>query len=280
MVLYFDTNVFGRLLEGSQADERRLFAWKHNGSRSVVLSVLNLQEVMAAEARNPDLFRRLVRTVLHWCERDRFVKPIDLLLKDDIDSYARGGSAASPYISGAMLETVQSGMDAFLSDRSTGGALERLETVLQTYALNRQFTETIAAVLPELREAAEREKVQGVKQSHERFFRESAETFAASFARKCNVYKDCEARGLAGLLELKSVFSLAGILISTIYSFALESRNVSRGDMTDLQHFTLASASADLFVTEENSLSYRIARIPGGHVSTQTTRDMLANCPN
>jgi hypothetical protein len=105
MVLYFDTNVFGRLLEGSQADERRLLAWRQNEAHSVVLSVLNLQEVMGAEARNPDLFRRLVRTVLHWCERDRFVKPVDPLLKDDIDSYARGGGVVSPYISGAMLET-------------------------------------------------------------------------------------------------------------------------------------------------------------------------------
>jgi hypothetical protein len=171
-------------------------------------------------------------------------------------------------------------MDSVLSDRSIGGAIERLETVLQTHELNRRFTEAIAAVLPELRDAAEEERARGVEHSLERFFRESAEKFAATFARKCNVYDECAGRGIGALLELKSVGSLAGILISTIYRLALESREIRLSDMPDFQHFTLASASADCFVSEDKSLFHRAARIPGGHVALETTVGILTHCPN
>lgn len=198
MILYFDTTVFSVLLEGSQTEERGLLDWKNNEGHRVVLSVLNLQEVIAREVRDPDHFRRLARTVCNWCDRERFVKPLDLLSCDDFESYAHGGGAVSPYVSGEMLETLMLSVDGLLWDRSRRGAIERLETVLEAHAQNRQFVETIGAVLPELREAANQEIKMNSRPSFERFFRETAEKFAATAARRFGVYEKCAARGIGG----------------------------------------------------------------------------------
>lgn len=53
MRLYLDTNVFGNFLEGSQSDGRRVGESKARGLIEIALSVLNLEEAMAAEPRNP-----------------------------------------------------------------------------------------------------------------------------------------------------------------------------------------------------------------------------------
>ncbi len=74
-----------------------------------------------------------------------FVKPIDMLLKDDTLSYANGESVPMPYVTGELLESIQRRMDDVLFDRSATGAVDRLEVLLATYTINRKFTETIRA---------------------------------------------------------------------------------------------------------------------------------------
>jgi len=280
VILYFDTNVFADLLEGTQADEKRLLEWRERGQHTIVLSIVNLEEAMAAELRDPELCRRLLRTILHWCSHEMFVKSIDLLLRDDITSYARGGKPVSPFLSGELLELARRGMEGLLFGRSADDVMDRLQTVLDGYAQNRSFSETIDAVIPDLREAAEEDKKGNVKHTIEKFFRESSGKFAAEFAKKCGVYNECAERGIAGLMELKSVRAAEAILISTIYSFALESREVCISDFRDLQHFTLASSSAEGFVTEDGSLVYRARRIPTDCVAIWSTQQLLSNCAN
>lgn len=270
--------VFGNLLKGSQADERRLLKWRTRGEHTIVLSILNLEEVMATEVQDPELCRRLLRTIRHWCTHDMFVKPIDMLLRDDIASYARGGGPVSPFMSGELSELAHRGMESLLFGRSANDAIERLETLLEVYAQTRLFKETIDSVVPELREAVEADKKRNVKHTIQKFFRESSGKFAAAFAKKCGVYNECAERGIAGLLELKSVRAAEGIFISTIYSYALEDREVSIGDSRDLQHFTLASSSADCFVTDDGSLAYRARRIPTDCVAMWSTQRLLSNC--
>jgi hypothetical protein len=134
-------------------------------------------------------------------------------------------------------------------------------------------------VLPELRRAAEVEKKQGARHNFKKFFHEQSEKFARRFAEKCGVQERCAARGASGMLELKSVRAAAGIMISTIYSHALEGRDdVCISDNRDLQHFALASSIAQTFVTEEQSLSHRARRIPGKTITIWNSEQLLANC--
>jgi len=280
MTLYFDTNVFDRLLEGSPSDLRRLASWKASGGPVIVLSVLNLEEVMQAEPRDPEKFRRLMRTILHWFNGEMVVKPIDQLLSENVMSYADGQGAVQPILSGEQLTTIQKGMNQFLLDRSDPGVLERLTAILETYAQNRSYKEAIEAVSPELRMAAREDRHRRAARSFEAFFRDSSTKFAETFARKCGVFERCAARGVGRMVqEIGSVRALSGILCSTVYSHAVEGREVQTSDSRDLQHFTLASSVADVFVTKERSLSYRVRRIPVPSVTIWDGDGLLANCP-
>jgi hypothetical protein len=277
---YFDTDVFGNFLDGSQADERRVGDAKTSGLIEIVLSVLNLEEVMAAEARNPDRYRRLVRLILHWSNQELLVKPIEMLLKDDIASYARNGQATCPFVSGEMLDTLRRGMNAFLSDRSPEGVIDRLETSLKAHEQNRSFKAALDAVLPEIKAAAEQQKSQGIQPTFDAFFSDASKKIAASFAKKCDVLDECTSRDLTGLLGLRSVRAAAGIFLSTVYAFAFEGRkDVDLGDNRDIHHFTLASAATGAFVTDDRSLVYRARRVPIDSMMIRTRCEMLATLP-
>lgn len=275
--IYFDTNVFGDFLAGGPADQRRVLEGKVRGEIEIVMSVLNLEEALGAETRDPELSRRLIRIIRHWCSEDLFLKPTDMLLKDDIASYAHGGTAVSPFISGEMLNEIRRGMDGLLSDPSPEGAMERLDALLKACEQKRSSKLRFEAVVPELREAAKGHKAQGM--TFEIFFCSGRESVARAFADKCGLLREYNRRGLEGLLGLTSIHAAAGILLSNIYALTFEGREPKLADNRDLAHFTLAAASAQTFVTEDYSLAYRSRRVPIDGFNIWKREEFLASLP-
>src|SRR5215469_15857341 len=99
LVAYFDTNVFDNILKRSagvlQGDEAHLLKAIESGRLVVVTSILNISETM--DARRPEIVLPQLNLIAKLADRDRFVKPHDVVLTDDVRHFAWNGEPDSPF---------------------------------------------------------------------------------------------------------------------------------------------------------------------------------------
>jgi hypothetical protein len=95
----------------------------------------------------------------------------------------------------------------------------------------------------------------------ENLWRLSAGHWAIEFARKFGLADACRRRGVAGLLEVRSVKMAVGAGVSLAYSAVVKGRRYRRNDAYDLWHAVSAS-TADIFVTFDADLKEALDRVP------------------
>lgn len=257
-IVYFDTNVFDHIhkrLGVADSDLSALYSAVKAGKISILLSVLNLEEILAALDSCPDLAMAELRLILDLADWQRFVKPTNMLLSDDISCYARADGLTQPFVTDPILESnLQTLVTASPKDIAGLWASIKEETRKQKEGFRNGMRATQQKILPRLKQ------LQGRNPNFNEYWKIGAEKLAEAFADRVGVVESCRKRGLADLLEIRSVRMCAGVSLSLIYAQDFEGRTPKIDDSRDLQHAVLATA-ADIFVTHDRKFATLVDRI-------------------
>lgn len=275
LVAYFDTNIFDNMLKRTAGvladDEARLLRAIESRKLAIVTSILNISETI--DARRPEIVLPQLNLIARMADKDRFVKPHDIVLTDDIKHFAWNGEPDSPFIREPMLGQLRSALDRILSGQD---AIEDFEDVIEENVNQKvRFLTGISDVrsetYPQIQELRQREEIP----SFERYLADQSERVARAFARRVGVEGECERLGFANLLKIRSVGLTVGLSLSFIYRGAVEGKTPDRGASRDLQHAPPAAASADVFVTHDRELTYILRRVPMRRFKVMAFRELL-----
>jgi len=111
--------------------------------------------------------------------------------------------------------------------------------------------------------------------SFEQYLASQQEKVAWDFARRVGVEGECERRGIAQFLGMKSVKMTSGLGLSFMYRVAVEGKAPKRGASRDLQHIVPAAAAADTFVTHDEELAFLVRRVPMNAFEVTTLHELL-----
>jgi len=256
MAAYLDTNVFDHLYKKigcTSTDITNLRKKIYSRELSLPLSIHVLEEILLDRKARPELLVAKIKLTLSLGNFRRMVKPCDQLLTDDIRSYAATGEAARPYIDVELQNIMTDGITELVE--SDGEELDE-EMIAALEAARSQKVR----FLDHLRDAAASGPAAAA--TFEQYFASAGPTMARSLALSAGVAEACEQRGLAGLLELRSVRMSVGARLAFNYAFACEGESAPVGDSRELLHAVSAAAVAATFVTDDAQLRRVLARVP------------------
>jgi hypothetical protein len=270
--VYLDTNVFDHLhkrLGFSDGDLSTLKASKAKGSVSYLLSVPVIEEVFCAIKPDPVLAIRELMLVFEFGDWAKVLKPPHLLVIDEIEAYAKGNPRPEPFLEEG--DPLRDGLRT-LANPSQRDIDELIPILDESRTQREDFRDGMRAARGEVLKVAK--KLQGWKPSFVDYWERLAEPFARSYAERAGLFGDCQARGVAGLLDLRGVRMAVGINLSLAYAETFEGRAPDMGDSRDQQHAVLASA-ADVFVTGDARLADLLNRIPITDLQIMDLRSFL-----
>lgn len=256
---YFDTNVYSHIHNRVGAtDEQvaRLQAAVRSDKIRILTSSVVVEETISAllSVEKEGLARlKLIRKL---AKRKRIIKLHPDLLEDDFKSYARGEKLRSHFMAPPprfIQVFVDHGEDHMRILRQIAK-----DTQQQVQAFRNEMNQKYNQLLRPLAAQIIRQNQQ---QSFEDYWNELSIPFAEQLADKARVLPECQARGMAGLLEVRSVKLATMAQLSLGYANTYERGAVERGDSRDMQHAVLASA-VKTFVTDDPRLARVLTRMP------------------
>ena len=270
---YFDTNVFGHVLERKHGvtaeDEERLRQAIKSGKLSVLAGIHAIDET-AAHPRDPAPQLRLTWELFDW---ERIVKPADIMLMDDIRHFAFSGDAALPFIDARQRDALREGVRSLLADPARIAELRKL--VQSARPQRRQFQLNIQKLKRETQsEFLAVKKLLGVCSFNEYFERESR-LVAIWLAEHVGLKQGCESRSLDEFLKIRSIRMAVGMWLSYIWASNVHNRRPRPSDSGDLQHPIPAAATADVFVTHDFNLAEMARRVPLKGLRVTTLKQLL-----
>lgn len=256
-IVYFDTNVFDHLYkqsDGTNTDFHTLRSAVKAGRISILPSFLNFDETLSALKRFPDLAKTEIRLILDLVDSQRLLKPPHVLLSDAIRCYANGDVLPDPFL--PFDHSMQTKLQclANLSQEDIAELLIEVvnETKMQKEDFRTGMKEAKEKVLP---------FAKGAPQSFSEYWERLSEKFAEGLAEHEGLLEECGARGIKGLLEIRSIKLCIGIQLSFAYALTYEGRAPQIGDAWDQKHAVQAAAT-DTFVTQDQKFARLMKRIP------------------
>lgn len=269
--IYFDTHIFADLYQKRQPytnlDLAPLYEVIEKRRASIILSTRNIEEILPMLKSNSDKGWNQLKNLLNLTSWNDIVKPQNEVVADDIKSYAATGLSTNPFIQDQeRLQNIKRGISNLLLSPSESNKKILLNYVTQDDTLTERSKKVADAALKAIRQIfndpkkTEEEKKE-IKAAYKKMpliensgWIGIAERLATAFAEKCGVKYDCEKRGFAGLLQIKSVRMSIWQTLALFYSQLFERHNPEPSDRKDIQHSILAAAAADIFVTHDGHL--------------------------
>ena len=256
MAAYLDTNVFDHLYKKigcTSADIANLRKKIYGRELSIPLSIHVLEEILLDRRARPELMVAKIKLTLSLGNFRRMVKPCDQLLTDDLRAYAATGEAARPFIGADLQNIITDGISELVETDGEDLDEEMIAALEAARGQKERFLE-------HLRDAAQPGPAAAA--SFEQYFASAGPAMAKSLAQRAGVADECEQRGIAGLLELRSVRMSVGASLSFNYARALEGAPAPGGDSRELLHAVSAAAVAATLVTDDARLRRILARVP------------------
>lgn len=252
---YFDRNVFDHIRKRQGITDSDVRGLEHAVDKdriSVLLSVSLVEETLILVKESPNTAREEGQLLARLTRGSEVIKPHQELLRDDIFAYAKGLLSPEPFT------TEFTDLAKYLNpdEPDLPGHLVVAEQVQQ--AKIEVHAELIGAtnndsVYFKLRPKSARPRFK-------EYYKDYSVQVAADLAEAVGVLAECKAKGLDGLLQVRSVQLCVGAQLSLSFAQTREGQSVSLGDWHDMQHAVLASA-ADAFVTEDHKLAKNLNRI-------------------
>lgn len=269
--VYFDTSAWDHLYKKvgiSESDSAALVSAVKTHKMSVLPSITNLEEVVCALKSCPDLAIAELRFILGLADSQRLLKSHDLLLSDDIKSYALTGFPSKPFLEDSVIRLVL----CTLQNPTRKDRGELLSVVKATQRQKEVFT--VATKEVKRKSQSEAKKLKGGCSSFDDCWERLAYKVAEDFAECVGVLDACKKRGIESLLEVRSVRLVVGITLSLMYAQIFEERPSDMGDSRDIHHAILASA-ADGFATEDKQFAKLLSRVPTEGFQVMNLNDLL-----
>lgn len=277
MLAYFDTNVFDHLQQRSNGvTEEDLFrlgrAVKLNHLR-VVISFLAIEETLLLIPHNPKRADARMKLILELGDKRLFALGQEIIVNNDIQAYAHG----TPSLSAFTLMNPQTELNIRNLAKPAGNYLTELQDLIEEVRRDKiAFLDFLDEGKAKVKPIADQI---GVKRYRfELYWANNSGWLAEGLADRAGVLSKVKQRGMDGLLKVKSVAMAVGANLSLIYSHHLENRAPKPGDSRDILHAIVAS-TADVFVTDDESLEKTLARIPVAGFKVMSPRTFLKTMP-
>src|SRR6266851_2322133 len=265
MLAYLDTNVFDHLFKKengvTDADELQLRATISSGRLTIVVSHINIREILAALHAKPEIVGpelSLVASLTNW---DYFVRFHSAILEDDIKHFAYNGERSNtPFEDERTVARIRAAVRRVIDDPLSVKGLAGV--VREDREQKKAFLDAVKKSRGDTAEGLEEIRKRNEIPPFERYFANSAQEFALALARSFGVAEGCERRGLNNLLKIPSVRAMTAAGMSFIYRTAVEKKSPKGSDSRDLHHAVCAAAAADIFVTHDDELAILLDRIP------------------
>lgn len=257
-VVYLDRNAFHHIRDRprhgvTEEDYQHIRNAVKTGKLSIARSVTMLEEhlpvLRAKDASKASVERQLI---LDLTDESKFIRHWEELLWFDVAFYAYGWPLlrrftsefphAEQYLTPDqtehedLLKVVQETEDGKLEVKV---GLEQIKA----YALDRLA------------------EFNGKYPSFEETYNILSAREAVALAERFGVLDECRAKGIDGLLQIKSVKVFVGAVTSLHYALVFDNCKVDNGYWHDLQHAVVASAT-DAFVTQDETWRKILERIP------------------
>jgi hypothetical protein len=278
MIAYLDTNVFDHLYKKigcTSADIAELRRAIYGRGLSMPIGIHVLEEILLNRRASPQELVARVKLTLSLASIRRMVKPCDQLIADDIRSYAATGQPDRPLVSAQIQNAITQGIAELIESdgeelsEEIAEALEetrqRKERFVQSMRVSRQQIAPLIEALP-------------TRIGFEDFLNLAATQVAERFAQRADVLEACRERGLAGLLEIKSVRATVGTALSFVYGQTFEDWAPASGDSIDFLHVPSAAATAEVFITNDRRLREAVERVALDGLRVMNLAEFLAAC--
>jgi hypothetical protein len=277
MIAYFDTNVFDHVEQRNGVSDWDLYRLAHAVKQEylqIVLSFLNIEEILFIAQSKPERAKAQLKLILELADKRLFVLGQDEVMNNDIRAFAYDKPTGSPF----MMLTPGMEFDIRTLMCFSKTQQQDLDSILQETRLAKErFLENLLAGRKELTPMA---AGIGTKQyPFERYLANNSGWLAEGLAEQGGVLHDAQQRGIEGLLKVKSVSVAVGANLSLLYSHHFDGHAPSSGDSRDMLHALLSSV-ADVFVTNDRKLEKILARVHVGGWKVQSLRNFLDALPS
>jgi hypothetical protein len=257
----------------TDSDFQRLVAAKSSGKISIPMSLTVVEEVASAVERDPALAKAQLQLLWRICDCGQIVKPIDMLLTDDLRHYALHGRPTTPIFTGEEQAGLLIPLRQLLLEFEKNAEVNEILAIARKQ--KEQFRNGMQHSQKDARDLARELRKRAPNLSFCEYWLSAAEHAAEAFAARVQVLKECRARGIDRLLELKSVRMAVGMSLSLVYALTFENRTPKYSDSRDIHHATLAAACADVFVSDDAKLMRLAGRVPFQHFTAVSLQDFL-----
>jgi hypothetical protein len=278
MIAYLDTNVFDHLYKkigctGANIAELRKAIYGRCLSMPIGIHVL--EELLLNRRASPQELVARVKLTLSLASIRRMVKPCDQLITDDIRSYAATGQPDRPLVSTQIQNAITQGIAELIESDGEEFSEEIAEAIEETRQRRERFLQTMGVVHQQLAALVE---TLPARVGFEDYVQRAAGMTVERFAQRAGVLEACRERGIAGLLEIRSVRAAVGTALSLAYGQTFEGWATSSDDALDLLHVPSAAATAEIFVTNDSRLRAAVERIALDDLRVMNLAEFLAAC--
>src|ERR1700722_10468599 len=201
MIAYFDTAVFDQLYRKvgcGSADIAALRKAVYGRELSVRLSPHHLEEILLARKASPQALSAQLRQTLSLAGLRSLLKPCEHLLIGDVRDYASRGESGNPFLHGPIQDDYSSGIAELIESDGE------------------EFSDEFREALEGVRRAKLRTRAlfEGLQRDMETGLHTDAIGLAGVIAEAVGVREACEARGLEGLLRIKTVGAAVALLLA------------------------------------------------------------------
>lgn len=254
---YLERNTFAHLHARhgvTAADEQRLRDAIAEHRLTIFLSPATIEETLALAEEAPALAKAQLDLILDLSDRTRLVKPPGIMLADDIKAYADGAPTPEPFVS------VDADMWADNMTLPIEAAAQHPD-ILAIVKVAREQKEEFRDGLEPARVARTQHARKFRRLTFEALFQAERVPFAEALATRVSVLDQVRARGLDGLLHMRSVRATVGFSVALVYAQLVNGRVPRESDSRDMHHAVMAAA-ADVFVTDDGRLRDDLRRVP------------------
>ena len=257
MIVYFDTNVFDHIEQRNGVTDWECHILERavkDGKIAVVLSFLNLEETLFLINTQPQKAKARINLILELASFRLFIKSQEIVIGDEIRSYALGTPYVSPF------SDFEPSMEFVIRNALDPSEKDEIQEVLDEV---RQDKEKFKIMLDDGKKILQphAKKIGASAYKFERYWESNSGWLAESLAEAAGVLDECKRRGIDGLLKVRSARLAVGANLSLMYSHHFENVAPNDGDSRDILHAVLAS-SAGIFVTHDKPFARALRRIP------------------
>lgn len=246
--VYFDRNVFDQIDRNLDVSGNDLALIRREVAKGKIAVLVSFETVVETANARFDTALKGLKLIKSLCRQELPIKPHVELVRDDISDFAAGRRPSAPFVNGRFS------IDSVIADFQNP---EFMEMIADEKRRKEKLNEDLKKHVD-----YERHALKGKRPANfQKYWEQRSGFYAESFAHFGGCLEQCKAQGIDNLLQVRSIRTAVGALLSLMYSLWIEGRAVNNGTAYDLKHAAPMSA-ADIVITNDGELRNLLRRQP------------------